>query len=115
MRALDVELDANWTTSQLATRPRAALRTQKPCQVSRAHSSTRGRDRCLSRIGKVSSNSTVKLITKAIAELKANPKIGRAEALRRSMLSLITTGKEYEAHPAHGALFVLVGEGGAAR
>jgi hypothetical protein len=27
----------------------------------------------------VSSNSTVKLITKAIAELKANPKIGRAE------------------------------------
>jgi len=63
----------------------------------------------------VASQSTVKLITKAIAELKADPKVGRAEALRRSMLSLIATGKDYEAHPAFWAPFVLVGEGGAAR
>jgi tetratricopeptide (TPR) repeat protein/CHAT domain-containing protein len=63
----------------------------------------------------VASQSTVKLITSAIAELKADPKIGRAEALRRSMLSLITTGKNYEGHPAFWAPFVLVGEGGAAR
>jgi tetratricopeptide (TPR) repeat protein len=63
----------------------------------------------------VASESTVKLITKAIAELKADPKIGRAEALRRSMLSLIKDGKIYEAHPAFWAPFVLVGEGGAAR
>jgi CHAT domain-containing protein/tetratricopeptide (TPR) repeat protein len=63
----------------------------------------------------VSSDSTVKLITKAVAELKANPKIGRAEALRRSMLSMISTGKAYEAHPAFWAPFVLVGEGGEAR
>jgi CHAT domain-containing protein len=63
----------------------------------------------------VASESTVKLITKAIAELKTDPKIGRAEALRRSMLSMIDTGKEYEAHPAFWAPFVLVGEGGAAR
>jgi tetratricopeptide (TPR) repeat protein/CHAT domain-containing protein len=63
----------------------------------------------------VASESTVKLITKAIAELKADPKIGRAEALRRSMLSMIDTGKEYEAHPAFWAPFVLVGEGGAGR
>jgi CHAT domain-containing protein len=63
----------------------------------------------------VASESTVKLITKAIAELKSDPKIGRAEALRRSMLSMIDTGKEYEAHPAFWAPFVLVGEGGAAR
>jgi tetratricopeptide (TPR) repeat protein/CHAT domain-containing protein len=62
----------------------------------------------------VASQPTVKLITIAIAELKADPKIGRAEALRRSMLSLITTGKDYEAHPAFWAPFVLVGEGGAA-
>ena len=54
-------------------------------------------------------------LTKAIAELKADPKVGRAEALRRSMLSLIATGKDYEAHPAFWAPFVLVGEGGAAR
>jgi tetratricopeptide (TPR) repeat protein/CHAT domain-containing protein len=63
----------------------------------------------------VASQSTVKLITEAIAELKADPKIGRAEALRRSMLSLITTGKDYETHPAFWAPFVLVGEGGALR
>jgi CHAT domain-containing protein len=54
----------------------------------------------------VNSDATVKLITKAIAELKADPKVGRAEALRRSMLSMIATGKDYEAHPAFWAPFV---------
>jgi CHAT domain-containing protein len=63
----------------------------------------------------VASQSTVKLITKAVVELRTDPKIGRAEALRRSMLSLIETGQGYEAHPAYWAPFVLVGEGGAAR
>jgi CHAT domain-containing protein len=63
----------------------------------------------------VASDSTVKLITRAIAELSANPKIGRAEAFRRSMVSLIASGKDYESHPAFWAPFVLVGEGGAAR
>jgi CHAT domain-containing protein len=63
----------------------------------------------------VASNSTVKIITKAIAELKADPRIGRAEALRRSMLAMIDSGEGYEAHPAYWAPFVLVGEGGAGR
>jgi tetratricopeptide (TPR) repeat protein/CHAT domain-containing protein len=63
----------------------------------------------------VNSDAAVKLITKAVAELKTDPKIGRAEALRRSMLSMIDTDKDYEAHPAFWAPFVLVGEGGAAR
>jgi CHAT domain-containing protein len=63
----------------------------------------------------VASDSTVKLITKAIFELKSDPEIGRAEALRRSMLSLIKDGEDYEAHPAFWAPFVLVGEGGAPR
>jgi CHAT domain-containing protein/Tfp pilus assembly protein PilF len=63
----------------------------------------------------VASDSTVKLITKAVAELKGDPKIGRAEALRRSMVSMITTGKDYETHPSFWAPFVLVGEDGAAR
>jgi CHAT domain-containing protein/tetratricopeptide (TPR) repeat protein len=63
----------------------------------------------------VSSDSTVKLITKAIADLKTDPKIGRADALRRSILDLIDKGKTYEAHPAFWAPFVLVGEGGASR
>jgi hypothetical protein len=40
----------------------------------------------------INSNSTVKLITKTIAELKANPNIGRAKALRRVMLLMIANG-----------------------
>jgi CHAT domain-containing protein len=63
----------------------------------------------------VASEPTVKLITKAVDELKRDPKIGRAEALRRSMLAMIDTGKEFEAQPAFWAPFVLIGEGGAAR
>jgi CHAT domain-containing protein len=63
----------------------------------------------------VNSGSTVKLISEAVDELRRDPRIGRAEALRRSMLSMITTGVDYEAHPAFWAPFVLVGEGGAAR
>jgi CHAT domain-containing protein len=38
-------------------------------------------------------------------------KVGRAEALRRSMLALIDKGALHEAHPAYWAPFVLVGEG----
>ena len=60
----------------------------------------------------VSSDAAVKLTTKAFAELKADPKIGRAEALRRSMVELIKNGAAHEAHPAIWAPFVLVGEGG---
>jgi CHAT domain-containing protein len=59
----------------------------------------------------VNSNATVKLITTAVAELKANPGIGRAEALRRSMMAMIQHRQDYEAHPAFWAPFVLVGEG----
>jgi CHAT domain-containing protein len=63
----------------------------------------------------VASEPTVKLITKAVDELKHDPTIGRAEALRRSMLAMITSGKDEETHPSVWAPFVLVGEGGAAR
>jgi tetratricopeptide (TPR) repeat protein len=63
----------------------------------------------------VDSEATVKLITKAVDNLKTDPKIGRAEALRESMLAMIDRGQDVEAHPAFWAPFVLVGEGGAAR
>jgi CHAT domain-containing protein len=59
----------------------------------------------------VNSDAAVKLTTRAFAELSANPQIGRAEALRRSMAELITKGAPYEARPANWAPFVLVGEG----
>ena len=59
----------------------------------------------------VDSNATVKLVTRAADELRADPKIGRAEAVRRSELALIDQGGSY-AHPAIWAPFVVVGEGG---
>ena len=37
--------------------------------------------------------------------------VGRAEAMRQSMLALIDKGEAYEAHPAFWAPFVVVGEG----
>ena len=58
----------------------------------------------------VDSNATVSLITKVFDEIKADGRIGRAEALRRSMLALIGTGGG-NAHPATWAPFVVVGEG----
>src|SRR5262245_4727852 len=38
-------------------------------------------------------------------------KVGRAEALRRSMLALIDRGEPHEAHAAYRAPFVVVGQG----
>jgi CHAT domain-containing protein len=58
----------------------------------------------------VDSDATVRLITTAFDEIKGDSRIGRAEALRRSMLALIGTGGR-NAHPATWAPFVVVGEG----
>jgi CHAT domain-containing protein len=62
----------------------------------------------------VDSEATVALITKSFGALKANPKIGRAEALRRAMAALVASGGR-TAHPSAWAPFVVVGEGGAGR
>jgi CHAT domain-containing protein/tetratricopeptide (TPR) repeat protein len=59
----------------------------------------------------VDSDAAVKLTTRTFAELRADRRIGRAEALRRSMVKMITSGTEAEAHPSAWAPFVLVGEG----
>jgi CHAT domain-containing protein/tetratricopeptide (TPR) repeat protein len=63
----------------------------------------------------VDSDAAVKLVTGAISASVGDKKIGRAEALRRAILALIDNGAPQEAHPAHWAPFVLVGEGGAGR
>ena len=60
----------------------------------------------------VGSDSAVKLMTKAFAEIRSSPRIGRAEAFRRSMRDLIARGGLTEAHPSEWAPFVVVGEGG---
>ena len=51
----------------------------------------------------------------AVREMARDARIGRAEAMRRSMLALIDKGAPEEAHPAYWAPFVVVGEGAAGR
>ena len=63
----------------------------------------------------VKSKAAVALVTKAITALKAEPQIGRAEAFRRAMVSVIGNGSANNAHPSVWAPFVVVGEGGAGR
>jgi CHAT domain-containing protein len=60
----------------------------------------------------VDSDAIVKLITKALSTMAADKTVGRSEPLRRSMVALIEQGALNEAHPAYGAPFVVVGEGG---
>jgi CHAT domain-containing protein len=62
----------------------------------------------------VDSAATVALVTKSFDALQADPKSGRAEALRRASLSLIKSGTRL-AHPANWAPFIVVGEGGSGR
>ncbi len=61
----------------------------------------------------VDSNATVKIISKAVSAVSLDKTVGRAEALRRSMLAMIDQGTEAEAHPSMWAPFVVVGEGAA--
>ncbi|MGH8547613.1 MAG: CHAT domain-containing protein, partial [Methylococcales bacterium] len=61
----------------------------------------------------VDSNATVALTTGMFKEAAANPGIGKAEALRRSMLALLNDQDHPDfAHPYYWAPFVVVGEGG---
>jgi CHAT domain-containing protein/tetratricopeptide (TPR) repeat protein len=68
----------------------------------------------------VDSAATVKLITTAIGALAKDKSLGRAEALRRAMLSVIAdTSRPANwvpaSHPSVWAPFVVVGEGGGGR
>lgn len=69
----------------------------------------------------VESNAAVKLVTGSIIELAMDKSIGRAEALRRAMLTAIAdrtatpTDPTLTWHPSIWAPFVVVGEGGAGR
>jgi hypothetical protein len=59
----------------------------------------------------VASDATVKLITGAVEKMTSDRSIGRAEAMRQSMLAMIDRGEAYEAHPKFWAPFVVVGAG----
>jgi len=58
----------------------------------------------------VESDAAVAITAGAFKALNADPSIGRAEALRRSITALIATGGR-NAHPSVWAPFVLVGDG----
>jgi len=61
----------------------------------------------------VESSSATALVTTMFDAVKKNPAIGRAEALRQSMLQLASNkSKPFYAHPLFWAPFVVVGEGG---
>jgi CHAT domain-containing protein/tetratricopeptide (TPR) repeat protein len=60
----------------------------------------------------VNSNAAVKLTTGAFSAMQRDAKIGRGEALRRSITALIRHGEGWEAHPSYWAPFAVVGEGG---
>lgn len=62
------------------------------------------------------SDATIALTTNAFAELKQEPSIGRAEALRRSMRAMLDPANPVEfAHPLAWGPFTLAGEGGPTR
>jgi CHAT domain-containing protein len=64
----------------------------------------------------VPSRATVKLVIEAFEGLKHDPKIGRAEALRRAEMAMLDPANPPEfAHPLSWAPFVLAGEGGEGR
>jgi CHAT domain-containing protein len=61
----------------------------------------------------VDTTATVKLITRALAMFSEGQAMGRAEAMRRSMIELMNDADPLAAHPTYWAPFVVVGEGGA--
>jgi CHAT domain-containing protein len=114
-RIASLKLDADWVVlSACNTAAGGAQGAEALSGLARAFFYAGARSVLVSH-WEVDSSATVELITTAVAALKSDPKIGRAEALRRAILAMIATGRDCEAHPAFWAPFVLVGEGGAAR
>ena len=110
-----LKLDADWVIlSACNTAAGAATSAEALSGLARAFIYAQARALLVSH-WEVYSDATVKLITGAVGEMARDPKVGRAEALRRSMLALIDNGAPHEAHPAYWAPFVVVGEGGQGR
>jgi CHAT domain-containing protein len=110
-----LKLDADWVVlSACNTAAGAAANAEALSGLARAFIYAQARALLVSH-WEVYSDAAVKLITAAIREMGRDSKIGRAEALRRSMLTLIDRGAPDEAHPSYWAPFVVVGEGGRGR
>ena len=110
-----LKLDADWVIlSACNTAAGAATSAEALSGLARAFIYAQARALLVSH-WEVYSHATVKLIVVAVREMARDPKVGRAEALRRSMLALVDKGEPHEAHPSYWAPFVVVGEGAAAR
>jgi CHAT domain-containing protein len=110
-----LKLDADWVIlSACNTAAGASSSAEALSGLARAFIYAQARALLVSH-WEVYSDATVKLITTAVREMAGDPKVGRAEALRRSMVALIDRGGPEEAHPTYWAPFVLVGEGAAGR
>ena len=106
-----LDLDADWAILSACNTAAGANETAEPLSgLARAFIFAGARALLVSH-WEVDSRATVRLVTGVFAELKADPKIGRAEALRRSMRRLIAEGLPQDVHPALWAPFVLVGNG----
>ena len=106
-----LKLDADWVIlSACNTAAGDATGAQALSGLARAFIYAQARTLLVSHWA-VDSNATVKLILVRCGKLAVTPMVGRAEALRRSMLALIDKGAVKEAHPAFWAPFVVVGEG----
>jgi len=107
----NLKLDADWVIlSACNTAAGAATSAEALSGLARAFIYAQARALLVSH-WEVYSDATVKLITASVREMARDPTVGRAEAMRRSMIALIDKGKPQEAHPAYWAPFVVVGEG----
>ena len=110
-----LKLDADWVILSACNTAGSSGETAEPLSgMARAFFYAGARALLVSH-WEVGSDAAVKLTTLAFEEMRANPKIGRAEAFRISMHDLIDKGTPAEAHPTSWAPFVVVGEGAAAR
>jgi CHAT domain-containing protein len=106
-----LKLDADWVIlSACNTAAGGATSAEALSGLARAFMYAQARALLVSHWA-VYSDATVKLITATVREVARDPKVGRAEALRRSMLALIEKGESHEAHPTYWAPFAVVGEG----
>jgi CHAT domain-containing protein len=106
-----LKLDADWIILSACNTAGAAQRSGEALSgMARAFFFAGARALLVSH-WEVSSEAAVKLTTRAFAELKSNPGIGRSEAFRRSIRSLIENGAHFDAHPSQWAPFIVVGEG----
>jgi CHAT domain-containing protein len=106
-----LQLDADWVVlSACNTAPGEKGDAEAFTSLARAFFYARARALLVSHWS-VTADVAVKLTTQTFAELRTNPSIGRAEALRRAMQEMITNGQPSEAHPANWAPFAMVGEG----